>query len=78
MIQSGGAPWRDKSFLQMIGREKMGNESGKLLFVYGMGKFVALPGNGRHMKVCATAMPVLATAILIMARMRIRAVTGGD
>ena len=57
----------------------MGSESNELFFVYGMGKFVALPGNGRHMKVCATAMPVLAIAILIMARVHIRPIPGcGD
>ena len=56
----------------------MGEKCGELFFMHGMGKLVVLPGNGRHMEVCATAMTVLAAAILIMARVRIRPVIGGD
>lgn len=40
---------------------------------------VALPGNGMHMKVYAIAMPVLAIAVRIVARLLgIRPVPGGD
>lgn len=57
----------------------MGNESGEPFSGHEMGKFVARPGNGMQMQVNAATMPVFATvAIFLMARMRIRPVTGGN